>query len=84
MTPKSYLDLISLYTKLLQDKRHDMALDRDRLLNGLQKLQDTNATVDKMQRELNDLQPILAKKTVDTEELLIQASDRSTALMVLG
>ena len=39
VTPKSYLDLISLYTRLLQDKRHDMALDRDRLLNGLQKLQ---------------------------------------------
>ena len=49
-----------------------MALDRDRLLNGLQKLQDTNVTVDKMQRELNELQPILAKKTLDTEQLLVQ------------
>ena len=29
-------------------------------------------TVDKMQHELNELQPILAAKTVDTEALLVQ------------
>ncbi len=28
--------------------------------------------VDKMQRELSDLQPVLATKTVDTETLLVQ------------
>ena len=39
VTPKSYLDLISLYTSLLKDKRHEMTQARDRLLNGLQKLQ---------------------------------------------
>ncbi|GAX73618.1 hypothetical protein CEUSTIGMA_g1069.t1 [Chlamydomonas eustigma] len=77
VTPKSYLDLIMLYIKLLQDKRQEMALARDRLLNGLQKLQDTNAVVDKMQQELNDLQPILASKTADTEQLLQQVEAES-------
>ncbi len=39
VTPKSYLDLLLLYIALLRDKRQDMALARDRLLNGLAKLQ---------------------------------------------
>lgn len=72
VTPKSYLDLISLYTRLLKSKRQEMALARERLLNGLQKLTDTNVVVDKMQRELNELQPILAAKTKETEKLLRQ------------
>ncbi len=72
MTPKSYLDLIHLYTSLLSSKRQEMALARDRLLNGLSKLQETNVVVDKMQRELNELQPVLAAKTADTQTLLVQ------------
>ena len=47
-TPKSYLDLISLYLRLLADKREEMALAKDRLLNGLQKLNETNSLVDRM------------------------------------
>ena len=42
VTPKSYLDVIGLYTRLLAEKRQEMALARDRLLNGLAKLQETN------------------------------------------
>jgi len=45
---------------------------RDRLLNGLAKLQETNIVVDRMQRELSELQPILAEKTKDTQRLLTQ------------
>ena len=37
-----------------------------------QHIQDTHVTVDKMQRELNELRPILAQKTIDTERLLVQ------------
>lgn len=35
-------------------------------------LQETNMLVDKMQRELNDLQPILEEKTVNAKALLVQ------------
>lgn len=72
VTPKSYLDLLQLYIKLLGDKRQDMALARERLLDGLQKLQDTNVVVDTMQAELNALKPVLTAKTGDTERLLVQ------------
>lgn len=35
-------------------------------------LQETNALVDRMQKELNELQPVLAAKTTDTQLLLVQ------------
>ena len=62
-TPKSYLDLIALYISLLRDKRTEYAETRERLLNGLSKLRDTNVVVEKMQAELTRLTPVLEEKT---------------------
>jgi dynein heavy chain len=42
-TPKSYLDLISLYMKMLEEKRKEMQINKNRLAIGLKKLNDTNA-----------------------------------------
>jgi dynein heavy chain len=41
-TPKSYLDLISLYINTLDKKRKEFNLNRNRLAQGLKKLNDTN------------------------------------------
>ena len=62
-TPKSYLDLINLYTALLSEKREEFSVARDRLLNGLTKLEDTNIVIDKMKIDLGELQPILEEKS---------------------
>ncbi len=62
-TPKSYLDLITLYTSLLKDKRTEYSEARERLLNGLNKLRETNMVVEKMQADLNKLTPVLEEKT---------------------
>lgn len=51
-TPKSYLDLISLYTSLLSEKRVEYTEARERLLNGLHKLNETNTVVDSMKAQL--------------------------------
>lgn len=72
-TPKSYLDLINLYVHLLGEKKRESTQARDRLLNGLQKLRETNTMVDTMQHELNELQPVLKEKTEVTKHLLVQA-----------
>ena len=56
------MDLISLYTSLLAEKREEYGEARDRLINGLNKLQETNAVVDTMQTQLNQLQPVLEEK----------------------
>ncbi|KAK9823491.1 hypothetical protein WJX72_003121 [[Myrmecia] bisecta] len=82
-TPKSYLDLINLYIGLLRDKRRECGEARDRLLNGLNKLQETNALVDKMQAELSILQPVLEEKSQATAVLLKQvAQDQEAAEQV--
>lgn len=70
ITPKSYLDLINLYIDLLATKRKELNESRDRLLNGLQKLDETNNVVDDMKKQLNDLQPQLEKKKEDTAQLI--------------
>lgn len=41
-TPKSYLDLINLYKNQLGKKRNEMNANKNRLANGLKKLENTN------------------------------------------
>ncbi|KAK3243833.1 hypothetical protein CYMTET_46533 [Cymbomonas tetramitiformis] len=82
-TPKSYLDLISLYVTLLQSKREELTQARDRLLNGLRKLRETEHMVDSMRVELNELQPVLKEKTEITKQLLVQVTaDQEEAVKV--
>ena len=71
-TPKSYLDLINLYVGLLGEKREEFGVARDRLLNGLSKLSETNVMIDKMKIDLGELQPVLEEKSKATAELMIQ------------
>jgi dynein heavy chain len=44
-TPKSYLDLISLYMKVLELKRVEFNKNKNRLAIGLKKLNDTNTNI---------------------------------------
>eukprot|EP00873_Tetraselmis_striata_P045243 jgi/Tetstr1/465507/TSEL_010176.t1 len=79
-TPKSYLDLINLYVTLLAEKREEMDTARDRLLNGLMKLRQTNGMVDGMKADLAKLAPVLEEKSVATAVLLEQvARDQAEA-----
>lgn len=48
-TPTSYLELIHLYTLMLQEKRRELSGNRDKLRGGLMKLSQTNGLVAKMQ-----------------------------------
>ncbi|MEW5314022.1 MAG: hypothetical protein WDW38_005550 [Sanguina aurantia] len=73
-TPKSYLDLINLYLQLLKEKREELTNAKERLLDGLSKLNQTNAMVDGMRGELALLQPILEQKAAGTAELLVRVS----------
>ncbi|CBZ51589.1 Dynein heavy chain family protein, related [Neospora caninum Liverpool] len=65
----------------LKSERQD-ALQRQRSLlsNGLQRLHRTNAEVKKLREDLEQLEPILQKKTSESEQLLaIVESDRAAA-----
>jgi dynein heavy chain len=69
-TPTSYLELINLYTSMLDVKRRELMLQRDRFQTGLNKLQETNEVVDAMQEELTALEPVLKEKAEATAQLM--------------
>lgn len=59
MTPKSFLELISLYLGMLEEKRVEMDVGIKRLEVGIKKLTETNSMVAGMQEELNALQAMI-------------------------
>ncbi|XP_067440238.1 dynein axonemal heavy chain 6 [Thunnus thynnus] len=69
-TPTSYLELINLYLSMLEDKRQQLVLARDRVKNGLTKLLETNELVDKMKVDLSALEPVLKQKSIDVDALM--------------
>lgn len=82
-TPKSYLDLISLYLKMLQEKRAALQTVKNRMEVGVKKLEETNSIVDSLKTELIQLQPVLQQKAIEAEELLKRVSvDQKAAAIV--
>ncbi|GAA6230347.1 dynein heavy chain 6, axonemal-like [Lates japonicus] len=69
-TPTSYLELINLYLGMLEEKRQQLVLARDRVKNGLTKLLETNKLVDKMKVDLSALEPVLKQKSIDVDALM--------------
>lgn len=66
--------MLSMFASMLGEQHTQLTGSRERLLNGLTKLHETNAAVDVMQQELNALQPTLQQKTASAEQLLVQVS----------
>lgn len=58
-TPKSYLDLISLYLKVLEIKRAEFQKNKQRLANGIRKLNDTNSNIAELSAKLTEMKPKL-------------------------
>lgn len=54
-TPKSYLDLINLYLIALEQKRNEFNINKNRLANGLKKLNNTNANIAELKVKLAEL-----------------------------
>ncbi|XP_054276549.1 dynein beta chain, ciliary [Macrosteles quadrilineatus] len=70
-TPKSYLEQISLYSKLLQMKSAELASKVERLENGLEKLRSTAEQVDDLKAKLA-LQEVELKIKNDAADALIE------------
>ena len=71
VTQKSFLELLSLYSSMLEEKRELMDTQIERLSIGCAKLNATNSMVQGMKEELNALQPELERKTKETESTII-------------
>lgn len=69
ITPKSYLDMISLYFKLIDEKTSELSKLKSKYKKGVDTIQKTNQEVYKMQEELTKLKPILEQKKIEADEL---------------
>ncbi|XP_037101848.1 dynein heavy chain 6, axonemal [Syngnathus acus] len=73
-TPTSYLELINLYLSMLDNKRMQLVLAKDRVKSGLTKLLETNVLVATMKVELSALEPLLKQKSTDVDALMEKLS----------
>lgn len=67
VTPTSYLELISTFKKLLQEKRLEIKNLKDRYSNGYDCLINTEASVSVMQAELEAKKPLLIETSKEVE-----------------
>jgi len=83
ISPKSYLDLIEMYLKLLGEKRSELSEKRDRFKNGLDKMVEVGLVIEQSKKDLAELAPILVEKSKATEELLaVVTKDKASAAEV--
>ena len=79
-TPTSYLELLNLYASMLAEQRGVIAGKIDHYQAGVTKLVETNVVVERMKKDLMNLQPVLQKAAKETAELLKEvASDQKAA-----
>ena len=70
VTPKSFLELISLYTKVLSNKNLELQRKIVRLENGLDKLLVTGEQVEDLKAQLAIQEVDLAKKNAEADHLI--------------
>ncbi|XP_026131005.1 dynein heavy chain 1, axonemal isoform X1 [Carassius auratus] len=66
VTPKSYLELLSIFSSLIGQKKQELHSARQRMKTGLDKLLRTAEDVSKMQEELEMMRPQLEEAAKDT------------------
>ncbi|KAK9866454.1 hypothetical protein WJX84_011662 [Apatococcus fuscideae] len=69
-TPKSYLELISLYKGLLEKKRAELRANKERLENGVDKISQASAQVADLQVNLKQEQIIVEEKKTKTQAII--------------
>jgi dynein heavy chain len=69
-TPKSYLDLIDLYKSMLTTKKAGMRTLKERLENGLEKMESAAAQVAELQENLVKEMAVVEDKKANTDKLI--------------
>lgn len=73
-TPKSYLDLINMYSTKLSELQARVDVKIDQMTVGTRKLTETNAIVDGLRDDLKQLEPVLVEKKSVAEKMLKQVA----------
>lgn len=80
ITPALFIRFITFYQQLLQMRQSKHKRSKQILEGGIQKLIEANTLVEKMQAQLCKLEPIIAEKAKETEEMLVKIKqDQSEA-----
>ena len=69
-TPKSFLEMINLYSKVLTTKNEELLHNTERLENGLDKLRVCGVQVAKLKKQLAVQEKELAKKNAEADHLI--------------
>uniref|UniRef100_A0A8C0MC70 Dynein axonemal heavy chain 3 n=1 Tax=Canis lupus familiaris TaxID=9615 RepID=A0A8C0MC70_CANLF len=77
VTPTSYLELILTFKTLLNTKRQEVDMMRNRYLTGLQKLEFASSQVAVMQVELTALQPQLIQTSEETARMMVKIEEET-------
>nr|XP_036848129.1 dynein heavy chain 3, axonemal [Manis javanica] len=77
VTPTSYLELILTFKTLLNSKRQEVDMMRNRYLTGLQKLDFAASQVAVMQVELTALQPQLIHTSEETDKMMVKIEEET-------
>uniref|UniRef100_G3TQL9 Dynein axonemal heavy chain 1 n=1 Tax=Loxodonta africana TaxID=9785 RepID=G3TQL9_LOXAF len=66
VTPKSYLELLNIFSILIGQKKQELKTAKNRMKSGLDKLLRTSEDVSKMQEDLEIMRPLLEEAAKDT------------------
>jgi dynein heavy chain len=70
ITPTSYLELVSSFLTMLKQQRHIVQQAKWRYDVGLEKIADAASQVAALQKDLEDLQPVLEKAAKETSDMM--------------
>ncbi|KAJ9465464.1 Dynein-1-beta heavy chain [Diplonema papillatum] len=70
VTPTSYLEFLSVYLTLLEDKKKELGEQLHKVANGKKKMNETTLFISNMQKEITDMKPILEQKSVENAEMM--------------
>jgi dynein heavy chain, axonemal len=73
-TPTSYLELVRLYIDVLKKQQQKISQDERRYRVGLEKIQETEEIVAKLETQLTEMQPVLQRAAADTATLLTEVT----------
>ena len=70
VTPTSYLELLNMFKKVLRDRTKKIKDNLNRYEDGVETLIKSKKDVEKMKRDISELEPKLEKATIETEKLI--------------
>eukprot|EP00981_Chlorochromonas_danica_P000077 scaffold30_cov166-Ochromonas_danica.AAC.10 len=73
-TPTSYLELVKLYVDVLKKQQQKISLNEKRYRVGLEKIQETEEVVARLEAQLTEMQPILQRAAEETTQLLAEVT----------